>query len=496
MRLLHRAARFRHNLNASPNLGYPVEFDSDAVFMFDRRKFIQTLLVAAATPATDASFASRRDNAGFGKLVRDPRQILDLPEGFEYQVVCRKGEEMDDGLLVPGEADGMAAFPGENGRIVLICNHENSPRTPHNGPFGTKLERLDRIPREKIYDFGDGRTPGGGGTTTIVYDPQSRKTERQFLSLAGTEYNCAGGPTPWRSWLTCEECFKDVAGAYEFFRYVQRDQRHGYVFEVPVDANGPVDPVPLKDMGRFEHEAAAVNPQSGVVYLTEDRARSLLYRFISNEPGKLHLGGQLQALCIADKPSFDTRNWSRTGRMRTGEWLDTCWIDLEDADSARNDLRLRGADAGAAIFARGEGLCFTGSEFVITATIGGPARLGQVFAYRPSPREGFPDEQSKPGRLSLMAQATTHSLLRHADNVTMSPWGDLIICEDTANHCGLVGIRPDGKQYPLADNAYTNSELAGVCFSPDKSVMFVNIQVRGLTLAITGSWSALRRSPS
>ena len=145
--------------------------------MFDRRKFIQTLLVAAATPATNSSLAAGGDSARFGKLVPDPRQILDLPEGFEYQVVCSKGEEMDDGLLVPGEADGMATFPGEDGRVVIICNHENSPRRLHNGPFGTKLERLERIDKNKVYDFGDGSTPGGGGTTTIVYNPTTKKTE-------------------------------------------------------------------------------------------------------------------------------------------------------------------------------------------------------------------------------------------------------------------------------------------------------------------------------
>jgi secreted PhoX family phosphatase len=352
-------------------------------------------------------------------------------------------------------------------------------------------ERLDRIAREKVFDYGGGLTPGCGGTTTIVYDPTARKTEKKFLSLAGTEWNCSGGPTPWRSWLSCEECFSDAGGGNELFRFVQRDQGHGYVFEVPVDANGPVDPVPLKDMGRFEHEAAAVNPQSGVVYLTEDRVSSLLYRFIPNEPGKLRSGGQLQALCIAGNPSFDTRNWSHPAGMKAGKWLDTYWIDLEDVDSATNDLRLRGAAAGAAIFARGEGLCYTGTEFVMAATIGGPDRLGQVFAYRPSPKEGLPGEETEPGVISLIAESTTRSLLRHADNVTMSPWGDLIICEDTSNHCGLVGIRPDGKQYALADNAYTNSELAGVCFSPDESIMFLNIQVRGLTLAITGPWSTV-----
>jgi hypothetical protein len=223
--------------------------------------------------------------------------------------------------------------------------------------------------------------------------------------------------------------------------------------------------------------------------LTEDRGRSLFYRFIPNEKAKLHLGGRLQALCVAGKPSFDTRNWPGQKRMNTGKLLDTYWIDLENVDGDKNDLRTRGAEAGAAVFARGEGLCFTGTELVMTATIGGPDRLGQVFAYRPSPHEGLPEEKTQPGTLQLIAESTTRSLLRHADNVTMSPWGDLIICEDTANHCGLVGIRPDGKQYVLADNAYTNSELAGVCFSPDGSVMFVNIQVRGLTLAITGPWA-------
>ncbi len=70
----------------------------------------------------------------------------------------------------------------------------------------------------------------------------------------------------------------------------------------------------------------------------------------------------------------------------------------------------------------------------------------------------------------------------------MSPWGDLVVCEDTPSHCGLVGLRLDGTQYPIADNAYTSSELAGVCFSPDASTLFVNIQHRGITVAITGPW--------
>jgi secreted PhoX family phosphatase len=147
---------------------------------------------------------------------------------------------------------------------------------------------------------------------------------------------------------------------------------------------------------------------------------------------------------------------------------------------------LRGATKGAATFARGEGLCAAGDDLVFACTIGGQARLGQVFDYRPSPHEGQPEERDVPGQLTLIAEASQESLLRNADNLTQAPWGDLIVCEDTADHCGLVGIRPDGSQYQLADNPYSNSELAGVCFSPDGTRLFVNIQYPGMTLAITG----------
>ena len=140
-------------------------------------------------------------------------------------------------------------------------------------------------------------------------------------------------------------------------------------------------------------------------------------------------------------------------------------------------------DTSAARFARGEGLCHADGEFVMPCPLGGSERLGQIFALRPGGRRG--------DSLRLVAESTQDSLLRHADNLTMSPWGDLVVCEDTADHCGLVGVRPDGLQYPLADNAYSDSELAGVCFSPRGDRMFVNIQSRGLTLAIGGPWETL-----
>ena len=450
----------------------------------DRRRFLQSLAAAAATPAVSVS--GRAADPAIGPLRPDPARLLDLPDGYRYTIVSRAGTPMSDGMVVPHAHDGMAAFPGEDGRVILVCNHELQPAYFNRGPFVPEFAAQPEAVRSRVYDPGGGKTPGAGGTTTKIYNPRTRATEKEFLSLAGTEVNCAGGPTPWGSWLSCEECFESPGPGWSVGRIVSREQRHGYVFEVPARHDGLVEPVPIKAMGRFEHEAAAVHAETGIVYMTEDRHHSLFYRYVPNEPGRLLEGGRLQALGIVGRPSAMTHNWTHSPDVELDIPLSTRWLDLDRVDPEENDLRLRGARKGAATFARGEGLCVAGDRFVFTCTIGGPARLGQVFAYTPSPLEGRHEEQEAPGELRLIAEATEPSLLRNADNLTMAPWGDLIVCEDTSNHCGLVGIRPDGSQYQLADNAYSNSELAGVCFAPDGKTLFVNIQYPGTTLAITG----------
>jgi secreted PhoX family phosphatase len=449
-----------------------------------RRRFLQHLAIAVSAPSLTLS--SRAADARIGPLRPDPSGLLDLPDGYVYTVVSRAGELMDDGLRVPYAHDGMAAFPGEDGRVILVCNHEITPTYGHRSAFADQFDQLSETIKSRFYDRGNDQSPGCGGTTTTIYNPGTRETERQFLSLAGTEHNCAGGPTPWGSWLSCEECFVSPGKGWSSARIVEREQPHGYVFEVPANAEGLVDPVPIKAMGRFEHEAAAVHERSGIVYMTEDRYYSLFYRYIPVEKGNLLKGGRLQAMAIDGQPSFMTHNWSNKAAILPGESFATRWIDLHNVDPDKNDLRLRGAALGAATFARGEGLCAAGEHFAFTCTIGGASRLGQVFAYEPSPFEGQPNEQDAPGRLTLVAEATQESILRNADNITFAPWGDLIVCEDTSSHCGIVGIRPDGSQYQLADNAHSASELAGVCFSPDGNTLFVNIQYPGTTLAITG----------
>ncbi|MDA1064387.1 MAG: DUF839 domain-containing protein [Proteobacteria bacterium] len=453
--------------------------------MLQRRRFLQSLAAAAVVPTLPA--AIRAAESRFGALHPDPRRILDLPAGFSYRVVSSAGQRMDDGLRVPDAHDDMAAFASKDGRIILVCNHELAIDELAVSAYGPDVASIPEFVWPKLYDAGKRTTPSAGGTTTTIYNPASGKTERQFLSLAGTEINCSGGATPWGSWLSCEESFSNPGS----FLGRHREQPHGYVFEVPAEASGLIEPQPIKAMGKFMHEAAAVHAASGIVYLTEDRNNSLFYRYIPNQRGQLLAGGRLQALAIVGESSFTTDNWSRLPDLRVGESLPTRWLDLDQVDRDSDDLREDGANLGAATFARGEGLCAAGDDFAFSCTIGGRARLGQVFAYTPSAHEGTAQENDRPGALTLLAEATENSLLRNADNITLAPWGDLLVCEDTGAHCGIVGIGPDGTQYAVADNAYSNSELAGACFSPAGDILFVNIQYPGMTLAITGPWPAV-----
>ena len=434
---------------------------------------------------------------GYGPLRRDPAGVLDLPLGFTYRVVGRLHDEMDDGLLLPGKPDGMAAFPApgdDSGRYcVLVRNHELDPTSFKDSPFGRENERfrsLDKDRRARLYDAGYGYTPNLGGTTTALLDlddPTEPRVVRQHLSLAGTVRNCAGGPTPWGTWITCEETTVGVG--------TNTEKWHGFNFEVPADPDaGLVDPVPLTAMGRFNHEAVAVDPRTGVVYQTEDTHDGLIYRFLPDAPGELRRGGKLQALAVVGRPKLDSRNWGEQ-TCRVGEAMAVRWIDVEDVFSRDDTMRLIGHAAGATRFARGEGMWFgdagRGAGVYFACTNGGHRKKGQIWRYEPSRFEGQPEESRHPGSLTLFAEPNHGDVVDNADNLTVSPHGGLVVCEDGGGEQFLRGVTADGKLYPLARNARGDSEFAGACFDPTGRVLFVNVQGRGLTLAITGDWSSI-----
>lgn len=448
-----------------------------------RRSFLTT------TTATGLSFLglqkylnatpSDRVVTYYGPLLPDPDKLLDLPIGFKYKVISEAGQKMDDGFRVPNAPDGMAAFAGKDGRVILVRNHELSFGAIKQGPF-LEIDFPSDLDPALSYDPGEnGKFPHLGGTTNLVYNPATGETEKQFLSLTGTDRNCAGGAMPWGSWITCEEP-QDLTST--------RGQNHGYCFEVKASDDGKLQkPVPLKALGRFCHEAVALDPTNGFLYLTEDRNDGLLYRFIPDEKNNFHKG-KLQALAIIDKPDADLRNYDKVN-VREGENLPVTWIDLDDVTAPADDLRFRGRSAGAAVFARGEGIFYSEGHFYICCTDGGIGRQGQVLRLTP----GGAEKTDGKDEICIFLEPGKSDLLTNGDNLCATPNGHLIICEDLVNEHKsatphLRGITPDGKIYTLARNAAGKSEFAGSCFSPDGKTLFVNVQGTGHTLAITGPW--------
>ncbi|MGX1931327.1 alkaline phosphatase PhoX [Flagellimonas sp. 2504JD4-2] len=455
---------------------------------YTRRHFIKqsTLTSLALISLVNCTNKKKKEvetevgDAGSLDLKLDPKGYLDLPEGFSYKVISRSGEKMSDGLLVPGRPDGMGAFLDETGKVVIIRNHENSATTLEHSPFGPNNELISEVDLAKLYDSGSGTNPGLGGTTTLIYDEDTETVTEQYLSLAGTYRNCAGGVSPWGSWITCEEDVTKADG-----KQILED--HGYVFEVPMNAKGMVAPVPIKAMGRFNHEAVAVDPVSGCVYLTEDRHDGLIYRFIPKEKENLMAGGLLQALAIKEKNSLDTRNWE-TPLVPRNQSMEVFWIDLDDVESPEDDLRFRGFELGAARFARGEGIWMGDGELFFACTNGGPQNFGQVFKYSLSPKEGLEGETEEPAMLELYAESNDKTVLHMCDNLTIAPWGDVLLCEDNGELNHIKGIDKDGNIYTLARNKSSRSELTGAVFSPSGKTLFVNVQENGDTVAITGPW--------
>lgn len=424
---------------------------------FSRRNFL-TLLGASAAGTTFLSplknFYQRAEagtplfGRGFGELVPDPKGVFDLPVGFEYRILAYSGGKLSNGDAVPLSPDGMAAFPVTGGKTALICNHEiGAGQSP--GAIAAPEFRYDGF--------------ASGGTTTLVLDKNRQVTEH-YVSLAGTMRNCAGGTTPWGTWISCEEDISTpkLNGAFT--------QKHGYNFEVsPV---GIAKPIPLKGMGRFNHEAIAVDPATGYVYQTEDRNDSCIYRFRPNKTNQLAAGGKLEALVIQGQPTLDT-----TKTFPVGQPFSVSWVPLDNVDPEADTLRYAAQAKGAAIFKRGEGMIYGQGKIYWTCTSGGDRNRGQVFAYEPAINQ-----------LELFVEAAKTGILHYPDNLTVAPFGDLIVCEDGSADQYLFGINPAGECYYFARNALNESELAGVCFSPDGQTMFVNIQRPGLTLAVWGAW--------
>jgi uncharacterized protein len=423
-----------------------------------RRSFViaGTATVLGAAMAS-WSRAKRRglapDELGEARLPADPRGLLDLREGFSYRVLQRTGDRMSDGFRVPGRPDAMGCFDLGRGRWALMRNHELDTSLLRLGPYppGSKAPH-------HAYD-----SRYIGGVSRVVLDPTGRVLSSNLV-LTGTARNCAGGMSPW-GWLSCEESV---------------ETRHGFVFLCSTRAERLRAPQRIPAYGRFQHEAVAIDPSDHAAYLTEDRSDGCLYRFVPRDRDEPFGRGKLQAMAIHRRPRFALGD-----TLPHGAKLRLSWVDVPPEAGDDDDLRHVAQARGAAIVTRGEGIWRVDDGFVFTSTTGGPGALGQIFHFAPS-TEG--------GTLKLIAQATDARTFDMPDNITVTPWGDLLACEDNHRAPHLRIITRSGHVVPFAFNRGSASEFAGVCFSPDGRLLFVNIQEQGLTLAIEGPWHTLATS--
>jgi hypothetical protein len=399
----------------------------------------------------------RRAQAGiFGPLVPDPELLLDLPEGFSYRVIDRRGEIMSDGYRVPGAPDGMACFAGPPGSntIILMRNHELANGSGGWGPLVSTMP----FP-EHCYD-----SASQGGVTRVVLDATTLEPISSNLVLYGTIRNCGGGASPW-GWMTCEE---DVS------------TNHGYVFLCPTGAASVAEPQRIVGYGRMNHEAAVIDPATRIAYITEDRSDSCLYRFVPDAP-ETPFVGRLQALRVAGADNFDT---SANGSAGASWSID--WVDVDDPDPAADTCRVEAAGRGAARIVRGEGAWFHDGALYFCATGGGPLGGGQVMRL---------DPDGDGGTLTVIAQSEDVSVLDHPDGITVAPWGDVFLCEDGGGQKHMRILTADGQVSDFARNAASDHELAGICFSPDGKTLFVNMLYQGVTLAITGPFPEVETPP-
>jgi hypothetical protein len=430
-----------------------------------RRRFLVSALGAATLSAPFAALQARAAAGGgrpaaspdYGPLapVRDATTglpLLSLPKGFEYVSYGWTGDHMSDGLTTPSSHDGMAAF--RFGDVVhLVRNHERGNGV---GAF---------VAAPYTYD-----PQSGGGTSNVLFDPDGGRWLDSYASLAGTVRNCAGGPTPWRTWLSCEETF------------LTDTRPHGYVFEVPADGKSNARPLP--GLGRFSHEALAIDPATGIVYLTEDRGDSRFYRFVPSTPGNLATGGHLEAMMLAGTTD--------TALAGAGDEWAVSWVPIDQPDPATDTVRAEAAAKGAPRIVRGEGCWYGQGLIYLSATSGGAAGEGQVFALDPAGQ-----------MFACVFASPSAAVLDNPDNITVSPRGGIVLCEDGDNPVqSLHGLTPDGDIFRFAENHvvlagerngivgnFSGSEWAGATFEPNNgNWLFVNIQTPGITFAITGPW--------
>lgn len=487
-----------------------------------RRNLLKGIAGASALPFVGALAAMQSQQAlaanGATALVASPYgpiapvrdistglPLLQLPAGFVYKSFGWRGDMMTDGKTCPGGHDGMGVIVsrkvGRSTELVLVRNHEIGATGPANF-----------LNAPAAYDNGNSSATSsnkfGGGTTNLLF--RDGNWVSMSPSLGGTQTNCAGGVTPWGTWLTCEEVSSDAVGT--------AGKKHGYVFEVTADP-AQTTGQPIIGMGRFGHEAAAVDPGTGIVYQTEDSSgKSGFYRYVPDivlaRPGSLAMGGVLQMAKVRGANNVNL------GTAAVNASYELEWVDIANPDQNRgNGTGLNGVTItnaagpfvqgwvqGALRMNRGEGIWYAKGKMFVMDTAGGAVQRGTIWEL---------DLASQ--TLTCIYSSPSALVGNMGDNLTVSPRDGILICEDASSAANdsfgfgqrLMGLNAAGDAYIFSKNNIVlsadqlnvagklsslagdrrSNEFCGACFDPTGRYLFVNIQTPGITFAITGPWA-------
>jgi secreted PhoX family phosphatase len=423
-----------------------------------------------------------------------PGGLLDLPKGFAHVVLQRAGMPMSDGHAVPPQPDGMGCFAGPDGQLVLLRNQEIGNRDfLRRYGLTEPFYRADVVPEPRV------SADQFGGVSRLVVDTLKLERDldtrpgevssaviRSHMALAGTDSNCAGGVVP-EGWVSCEESSADG---------------HGYAFLTRPEDEALGAPRRIDSWGRFHREAVALDPGTGIVYMTEDRSDACFYRHVPEDPAHPMGPGRLEALSIPGLRHTDpypppTSRTLPAPVWRDGQSWDVQWVAIPDRHARQETCRAQAARLGATGFTRTEGITRAGRDIWFLASTAGPMKAGQIYRYSPG------GDPSAGGLLTLELEVRDRTVLSSPDNTTVAPWGDLILAEDNYNnhfgaeHQYLRGLTLEGQVYDIARNRDTRpaagspgAEFTGVCFSPDGRFLFANMQDPvQLTIAIRGPWT-------